>query len=128
MQQRVADLQSIGSALQNGDLAGAQQAYTALASISSFTNPSGPLAQNFAALGQALQNGDVAGAQQALSNIGNGAVKNIEAQIAQNGGNATLNTFLSELETIPGVTGGPSSSPGASSSNSSSLSPLNVLA
>src|SRR5450631_446422 len=69
-QNRQADLKQLGSALQSGDLAGAQQAYRALAVL----GESGPFAnsepfskssraQAFDAIGEALQAGDLARAQ-----------------------------------------------------------------
>lgn len=78
--QRRADFQQIAQDLQNNDLSGAQQAYSALqqtgvdtsttASVSgtsgtSSTSNSSPLD----ALGQALQNNDLSGAQQALAKL-----------------------------------------------------------
>jgi hypothetical protein len=75
-QQRTADLKQLGQALQSGDLAGAQKAFTALQNLSQ----SGPLSNSntfsktqrqtdFAAIGQALQSGDLAGAQQAFAQL-----------------------------------------------------------
>ena len=75
-QNRQADLKQLGSALQSGDLAGAQQAYQALAVLGEngpFAN-SEPFskagrAQAFDAIGQALQSGDLAGAQAAFATL-----------------------------------------------------------
>lgn len=75
-QTRQSDLKQLGSALQSGDLAGAQQAYSALAALGQdgpFAN-SEPFsksgkAQAFDAVGQALQAGDLAGAQTAFSSL-----------------------------------------------------------
>ncbi len=75
-QNRQADVRQLGSALQNGDLNGAQQAYNALAAL----GQSGPFdnsepfsksgrAQAFEAVGQALQSGDLAGAQAAFATL-----------------------------------------------------------
>jgi hypothetical protein len=73
-QTRQTDLKQLGGALQNGDLATAQQAYSALQSLGqngpfsnsqAFSNTN--RAQAFAALGQALQSGDLAGAQSAFA-------------------------------------------------------------
>jgi hypothetical protein len=75
-QQRKADLQQLGQALQSGDLAGAQQAFNAIQTL----GQGGPFAsadpfrntqreQDFAAVGQALQSGDLAGAQQAFATL-----------------------------------------------------------
>ncbi|HLM79992.1 MAG TPA: hypothetical protein VK302_05095 [Terriglobales bacterium] len=73
---RQADVKQLGSALQSGDLNGAQQAYNALAAL----GQSGPFAssepfskssraQAFEAVGQALQSGDLAGAQAAFATL-----------------------------------------------------------
>ena len=75
-QSRRADLKQLGSALQSGDLNGAQQAYNTLAAL----GQSGPFAnsepfakssraQAFDAVGQALQDGDLAGAQAAFATL-----------------------------------------------------------
>jgi hypothetical protein len=75
-QNRQADVKQLGSALQSGDLNGAQQAYNALAAL----GQSGPFAssepfskssraQAFEAVGQALQSGDLAGAQAAFATL-----------------------------------------------------------
>ena len=75
-QSRLADLKQLGSALQGGDLNGAQQAYNTLAAL----GQSGPFAnsepfskssraQAFDAIGQALQAGDLAGAQAAFATL-----------------------------------------------------------
>src|SRR5271168_758738 len=73
-QSRQSDLKQLGSALQSGDLNGAQQAFNALAAL----GQNGPFAssepfsksnraQAFEAIGQALQSGDLAGAQAAFA-------------------------------------------------------------
>jgi hypothetical protein len=75
-QSRQTDLKQLGSALQSGDLNGAQQAYNTLAAL----GQSGPFAssepfskssraQAFDAIGQALQAGDLAGAQAAFATL-----------------------------------------------------------
>jgi len=75
-QQRGSDLQQLGKALQSGDLAGAQQEFSAIQNL----GQSGPFAsgnafrisqreQDFTAIGQALQAGDLAGAQQAFAQL-----------------------------------------------------------
>lgn len=75
-QQRGSDLQQLGQALQSGDLAGAQQEFSAIQTL----GQSGPFAngdpfmvnqreQDFQAIGQALQSGDLAGAQQAFAQL-----------------------------------------------------------
>jgi hypothetical protein len=62
-QQRQQNFKALGSALQSGDLAGAQQAFATIAANNPAvaSNPNSPLAQ----IGQALQSGNLAGAQQA---------------------------------------------------------------
>jgi hypothetical protein len=75
-QNRQTDLKQLGSALQSGDLAGAQQAYRALAVLGEggpFAN-SEPFAkssraQAFNALGEALQAGDLARAQASFATL-----------------------------------------------------------
>jgi hypothetical protein len=75
-QNRQTDLKQLGSALQSGDLAGAQQAYNTLAAL----GQSGPFSnsepfskssrvQAFNALGEALQAGDLARAQTAFATL-----------------------------------------------------------
>ena len=75
-QNRQTDLKQLGSALQSGDLAGAQQAYSALAVLGEggpFAN-SEPFAkssraQAFNTLGEALQAGDLARAQASFATL-----------------------------------------------------------
>lgn len=75
-QARNSDLKQLGQALQSGDLAGAQQEFSAIQNL----GQNGPFAngnafkvsqreQDFAAIGQALQAGDLAGAQQAFAQL-----------------------------------------------------------
>ena len=75
-QQRGSDLQQLGQSLQSGDLAGAQQEFTAIQTLAQ----GGPFAngdpfsnsqreQDFNAVGQALQSGNVASAQQAFAQL-----------------------------------------------------------
>src|SRR5580692_10842025 len=75
-QQRGGDLQQLGQALQSGDLAGAQQEFSAIQSL----GQSGPFAsgdafrsnqrqQDLTAIGQALQSGNLAAAQQAFAQL-----------------------------------------------------------
>jgi hypothetical protein len=73
-QQRAVDFQQLSQALQSGDLAGAQQAFSALAALTEAGSRGGSrqnsqLAQDFNAVGQALQTGDLAGAQQAFATL-----------------------------------------------------------
>jgi hypothetical protein len=72
--QRKSLFDQLGKALQSGDLAGAQKAFTALQAISPQPPPSQDAQGNstqspFAALATALQSGDLAGAQQAFAQI-----------------------------------------------------------
>jgi hypothetical protein len=74
-----ADFESLAQALQSGDIAGAQQAWSTLkqdapwiarASSSSAANgTSSPVASALQTLGSALQSGDAAGAQQAFASL-----------------------------------------------------------
>jgi hypothetical protein len=75
-QARNSDLKQLGQALQSGDLAGAQQEFSAIQNL----GQGGPFAngnefqskqrqQDFNAIGQALQAGDLAGAQQAFAQL-----------------------------------------------------------
>lgn len=76
-QQGRTDIQNLAKALQNGDLAGAQQAFQDLTSLAKnpparnadTTRPNDQVVQAFAAIGQALQAGDLAGAQSAFATL-----------------------------------------------------------
>jgi len=69
-QDRQSDLEQLGQSLHSGDLAGAQQEYSAIQTLaqngpfdgSAFAG--NPREQDFTAIGQALQSGDLSGAQQ----------------------------------------------------------------
>ena len=70
------------SALNSGDLPGAQRAYASLNDIQGggqgrFANPNGPFAQAVSQIGQALRSGDLNGAQHGLSSLprGRGAIR-----------------------------------------------------
>jgi len=89
-QTRRSDLQQLGQALAQGNLAGAQTAYNNIVQL----GQNGPAAngdpflnqtreQDFQAIGQALQSGDLAGAQQAFA-----ALRNSAQQQAQGSGGA----------------------------------------
>jgi ribosomal protein S20 len=71
--QRATDFKALGSALQSGDLAGAQTAFASLpkdsSSSASGTNPNSQATKDLEALKNALQSGDVAGAQQAFATM-----------------------------------------------------------
>ncbi len=118
-QTRQSDLQTLGSALQSGDLTAAQQAYSQLVSL----GQSGPFgstqpfqrsdrASDFAAIGQALSSGNLAGAQAAF------------AKLQQTFGQAQTTTgpgslaYTVKLSTAS-ASGTSSSSTGSSSSGSS---------
>ncbi len=116
-QNRQADVKQLGSALQNGDLNGAQQAYSALAAL----GQSGPFAssesfskssraQAFAAVGQALQSGDLAGAQAAFATL---TGKNSSAGTSQAASSAVVN--LSGAQPTRAVSGQPISAASAPS-------------
>jgi len=92
-QTRRSDLQQLGQALAQGDLAGAQTAYNNIVTL----GQSGPAAngepflnsqreQDFAAIGQALQAGDLAGAQQAFAALKASAEKQSQEQGSNNTG------------------------------------------
>lgn len=71
---RKQDANQLFSALENGDLSGAQAAYSQLAALNN-KGSGGPyigpkLSSDFAAIGQALQNGDLTGAQEASLQFG----------------------------------------------------------
>ena len=64
-QQRQQSFKNLTTALQSGDLASAQQAFSTLTGGAGTVNASSPLAQ----VGQALKNGDLAGAQNAMQQL-----------------------------------------------------------
>jgi hypothetical protein len=76
-QTRRADLQQLGKALENGNLAGAQTAYNNIVKLGQNVVPSASgnpflipqREQDFQAIGKALQSGDLAGAQQAFATL-----------------------------------------------------------
>jgi hypothetical protein len=63
----------MATAIQSGDLSGAQQAYAALGQFQPSNQggsaPSGPFAQGLSAIGQDLQNGNLSAAQQDLASL-----------------------------------------------------------
>jgi len=76
------DFKQLASALQSGDLAGAQKAYSALQQLQQSSQSGGqsssqqqansgnsPIQNDFAALGKALSSGDLSGAQTAFSQL-----------------------------------------------------------
>jgi len=76
--QRQQDFQNLASALQSGDLTGAQTAFTALQKLrqgpqtpsgQQGSNTTNPIRTDFTALGTALQSGDIAGAQSAFATL-----------------------------------------------------------
>src|ERR1700692_4971456 len=76
-QQIMQDLKQLASSLQSGDLARAQQAYSALLQLlpnqgqntQQTTSSSNPISSDFKALGQALGSGDLSSAQKAFSQL-----------------------------------------------------------
>jgi soluble cytochrome b562 len=72
-QQFQTDFNSLGSALQSGDLAGAKKAYSALQNDIQANQPAGggndPMAQGLAAIGKALDSGDTKSAQTAYNSM-----------------------------------------------------------
>ena len=79
-QQISQDFKQLASSLQDGDLSGAQQAYTSLQQLlpnqgqgsqSSASGSNNPIASDFKALGQALNSGDLSTAQSAFSQLQN---------------------------------------------------------
>ena len=66
------DFGQLAGALNSGNLAGAQQAYSALSGLQNSgqgPNANSPLSAVLGEIGQALQNNNLAGAQQALSSL-----------------------------------------------------------
>lgn len=74
-QQIQSDFQSLSTALQSGNLANAQQAYSALKSAApelfqtSSPSSSDPLTSALTSIGSALQSGDITGAQTAMASL-----------------------------------------------------------
>jgi hypothetical protein len=64
-QQRQQNFKDLFSAVQSGDLSGAQKAFAGLTAGATNIKGNSPLAQ----IGQALQNGDIAGAQKAAQQL-----------------------------------------------------------
>jgi hypothetical protein len=133
-QTRQSDLKQLGSDLQSGNLAGAQQAYTTLAALGQngpFAN-SEPFAktsraQAFDAIGKALQAGDLAGAQAAFATLKSSNQNNSATQAPANP--ATIVTLTSTqpntekvaAEIIINFYSAPNSAIGAPSGNGQSL-------
>jgi DNA-binding FadR family transcriptional regulator len=73
MQQRKTDWQSLASALQSGDLTGAQQAFSSLQAMQTGGNQgassTSPISSDFTALGKAIQSGDLNAAQTAFQKL-----------------------------------------------------------
>jgi hypothetical protein len=106
-QTRASDLKQLGTALQNGNLAGAQTAYNNIVQL----GQTGPAAngnpflisqreQDFTAIGTALQSGDLAGAQQAFATLRGSAEAQASGGSVNNG-----------LITAPSSTGPTSAGP-----------------
>jgi DNA-binding FadR family transcriptional regulator len=64
-QQQQQNFKNLSTALQSGNLAAAQQAFSTMIGGTGTVNPNSPLAQ----VGQALQTGDLAGAQKAMQQL-----------------------------------------------------------
>jgi len=121
-QNRQADVKQLGSALQSGDLNGAQQAYNALAALAQ----SGPFAssepfskssraQAFEAVGQALQSGDLAGAQAAFATL---TGKNSSGGASQAAPSAVVNLSRAQPISAQPISGQPISATTAASTSS----------
>ena len=76
--QRQQDVQNLASALQAGDVTGAQTAFAALQKLrpggqtrsgQQGNSATSPISRDFSALGNALQSGDIAGAQSAFATL-----------------------------------------------------------
>ena len=93
-QQRHQNFKTLKTAIQNNDLAGAQQAFAALSANNpqAAANPNSPLAQ----LGQALQSGNMAAAQQVAQAWQNAPQGNASSKQATDP-NAALASFLQTL-------------------------------
>ena len=128
-QQRQSGLQALSSALQSGDLASAQSAYSAISANNPNISSSSPLGQ----IGAALQSGDIAGAQKLASSMHTGRMHGHRGgnedgnQSGSNSatdatGTAFLSAFLGAISPAASTT--PTSSTGASDPTSSSSNPL----
>ena len=133
-QQRGQDIRQLGRALNSGDLAGAQQAYSSLLALARqngapdgasgnvpaglFRNPK--VASDFAALGQALQAGDLAAAQQAFASFRQDLRSGRHQNGAQQPANSTIPEIIINLSGIlPDNSGASQSSPPATAPTSS---------
>jgi len=92
-QQRQQNFKALGSALQSGDLTGAQQAFATITANNpaAANNPSSPLAQ----IGQALQSGNLAGAQQAAQSWR--GMHGAQSAVAQTKASDAASAFLKTL-------------------------------
>ncbi len=101
------DANQLFSALEKGDLAGAQTAYNQLASLSTSTNGgpyTGPkLSSDFAAIGQALQNGNLSGAQEAGLQLGQDLLAANQRAHGGNGGSANPQETPSVVINLSGL-------------------------
>jgi len=128
-QHKQSGLKALNSALQSGDLASAQSAYSAISANNPNISSSSPLGQ----IGAALQSGDIAGAQKLASSMHTGRMhghggddvagnQNSANSVANATGTAFLSAFLGAIS--PAVSTTPTSSTGASDPTSSSSNPL----
>ena len=128
-QHKQSGLKALNSALQSGDLASAQSAYSAISANNPNISSSSPLGQ----IGAALQSGDIAGAQKLASSMHTGRMhghggddvdgnQNSANSVANATGTAFLSAFLGAISPAASTT--PTSSTGASDPTSSSSNPL----
>jgi hypothetical protein len=115
------------SAINSGDLSGAQQAFASLGQIQSsgqgpLANSKTPFAEALSQVGQALQSSDLKGAQQALSTLPPGLAR-LHGHHGHHGhqivNDASTSSGASGSPGDPGSTGGPGSSSGANGLSSS---------
>jgi hypothetical protein len=113
------------SALQSGNLAGAQQAYNTLSALNNGSGPfkSPALASAFAAVGTALQAGDLAGAQQAFSTL----QQDVQKRNLGNGGGGTVNPDVI-LQISPTASAAAAATSAASSASTSASSTASTSA
>jgi hypothetical protein len=118
-QQRQQNMKALGTALQGGDLAAAQQAFATISASnpSAAANSNSPLAK----IGQALQAGDLATAQQAAQAWRGGRHEGAGTQSAANplaNVNAATSTFLQTLTPIATTSSAATDASGATTTSS----------
>jgi len=123
-QQRQQNMKALGTALQGGDLAAAQQAFATISANipAAAANSNSPLAK----IGQALQAGDLATAQQAAQAWRGGRHEGAGAQAANANPlanvNAATSTFLQTLTPIAATSSAAIDASGTATTNSSGAS------